>query len=279
MSRSLARKPRRARVRSSAFSSRDACHRSSALKPRWTWSTRWVGSHMCRIRSIATGLTFVPSASSSSLTESTSSRCTTHGASPRPMRRLHASLRSSTRPPPQDPTRTRSTSWDEPGWRSRATRARRTSWASSDMPDTSSRRAAAQAAVPDKQLLVAGSVALDTRDGPFGKVQATLGGSAVYFALAASLIVPVKVVAPVGTDGAKRIAQAFSGRAIDIELLQILDAPTYRWRAHQEHGRNVDLGSSDNIYDSWTPAVPAAFGGSAFGASIRPHPHPQPRYI
>ncbi len=138
------------------------------------------------------------------------------------------------------------------------------------MPDTSSRRAAARAAVPDKQLLVAGSVALDTRDGPFGKVQATLGGSAVYFALAASLIVPVKVIAPVGTDGAKRVAQAFSGRAIDIELLQILEAPTYRWRAHQEHGRNVDLGSSDNIYDRWTPSVPAGFEGWAFVGSMRP---------
>lgn len=138
------------------------------------------------------------------------------------------------------------------------------------MPDTSSPRAAAWAAVPDKQLLVAGSVALDTRDGPFGKVQETLGGSAVYFALAASLIGPVKVIAPVGTDGAKRIAQAFSGRDIDIELLQILEAPTYRWRAHQEHGRNVDLGSSDNIYDSWTPSVPADFDGWAFVGSMRP---------
>jgi sugar/nucleoside kinase (ribokinase family) len=125
--------------------------------------------------------------------------------------------------------------------------------------------------VPDQpQLLVAGSVALDTRDGPFGKVVETLGGSAVYFALAASLIVPVRVVAPVGADGAKRVAQAFSGRAIDIEMLQILEAPTYRWRAHQEHGRNVDLGSSDDIYDSWTPALPADFAGWAFVGSMRP---------
>ena len=126
--------------------------------------------------------------------------------------------------------------------------------------------------MPDQptELLVAGSVALDTRDGPFGKVEETLGGSAVYFALAASLIVPVKVVAPVGLDGAKRVAQAFSGRTIDIEMLQILDAPTYRWRAHQEHGRNIDLGSSDDIYDSWAPAVPAEFAGWAFVGSMRP---------
>ena len=120
------------------------------------------------------------------------------------------------------------------------------------------------------QLLVAGSVALDTRDGPFGKVVETLGGSAVYFALAASLIVPVKVAAPVGADGIKRVAQAFSGRPIDTDLLQILDAPTYRWRAHQEHGRNIDLGSSDDIYDAWEPSLPAGFDGWAFVGSMRP---------
>jgi sugar/nucleoside kinase (ribokinase family) len=120
------------------------------------------------------------------------------------------------------------------------------------------------------ELLVAGSVALDTRDGPFGEVRETLGGSAVYFALAASLIMPVKVVAPVGVDGAKRVAQAFSGRAVDVDFLQILKAPTYRWRAHQEHGRNIDLGSSDNIYDSWEPSLPANFEGWAFVGSMRP---------
>jgi O-acetyl-ADP-ribose deacetylase len=130
----------------------------------------------------------------------------------------------------------------------------------------------ALADVPDTppKLLVAGSVALDTRYGPFGKVEETLGGSAVYFALAASLIVPVKVVAPVGVDGAKRVAQAFSGRYIDSELLQILEAPTYRWRAHQEHGRNIDLGSRDSIYDTWAPSVPADFEGWAFVGSMRP---------
>src|SRR5260370_4903551 len=140
------------------------------------------------------------------------------------------------------------------------------------MQGTSLLLRAAPAAVPDPlpQLLVAGSVALDTRDGPFGRVEETLGGSAVYFALAASLILRVKVVAPVGTDGAKRVAQTFSGHPIDTEQLQILDAPTYRWRARQEHGRNVDLGSRDDIYDTWTPALTAGFTGWAFVGSMRP---------
>lgn len=140
------------------------------------------------------------------------------------------------------------------------------------MRGTSSPRAAVRVAVPDfdRQLLVAGSVALDTRDGPFGRVHETLGGSAVYFALAASLILPVKVVAPVGNDGAKRVLRTFSGHPIDTDLLQILEAPTYRWRARQEHGRNVDLGSDDDIYDHWAPSVPSDFQGWAFVGSMRP---------
>jgi sugar/nucleoside kinase (ribokinase family) len=125
--------------------------------------------------------------------------------------------------------------------------------------------------VPDtSELLVVGSVALDTRDGPFGKVHEELGGSAVYFALAASMIMPVKVAGPVGQDGVERLHQAFEGRPIDASLIQVLDAPTYRWKARQEHGQNIDLGSTDSIYDAWEPQLPGDFAGWAFVGSMRP---------
>jgi len=125
--------------------------------------------------------------------------------------------------------------------------------------------------VPDSpELLVVGSVALDNRDGPFGKVTEELGGSAVYFALAASLLIPVRISAPVGRDGVDQVIRAFEGRPIDTSLLEVIDAPTYRWKAHQEHGHTVDLGSADRIYDEWTPKVPAEFKGWAFVGSMRP---------
>jgi sugar/nucleoside kinase (ribokinase family) len=120
------------------------------------------------------------------------------------------------------------------------------------------------------ELLVAGSIALDTLDGPFGQVTDELGGSALYFALAASLIVPVQIVAPVGAAEFEAVRAVIGSRPIDVAYLKVLDAPTFRWRAHQEQGRNVDLGSRDSIYDRWDPAVPPGFAGWAFVGSVRP---------
>lgn len=125
--------------------------------------------------------------------------------------------------------------------------------------------------MPDAdELLAVGSVALDSRDGPFGRIKDELGGSAVYFALAASLYMPVRILGAVGRDGVERLRHALEGRPVDTSLVQVLDAPTYRWSAHQEHGRNVDMGSADSIYDLWEPRVPEGFGGWAFVGSMRP---------
>jgi hypothetical protein len=43
-------------------------------------------------------------------------------------------------------------------------------------------------------LLVVGSVALDTVETPFGRVEDALGGSATFFSAAASLFHPVQLV-------------------------------------------------------------------------------------
>ena len=49
-------------------------------------------------------------------------------------------------------------------------------------------------------LLVVGSVALDSVETPFGKVQEVLGGSATFFSYSASFFTPVRLVATVGED-------------------------------------------------------------------------------
>jgi sugar/nucleoside kinase (ribokinase family) len=120
------------------------------------------------------------------------------------------------------------------------------------------------------ELLVAGSIALDTLEGRFGAVDEELGGSALYFALAASLIVPVRVLAPLGRESVERLKDVIGSRPIDISLVDVLDAPTYRWRSLHHHGRNIDLGSRDSIYDLWNPQPPRDFTGWVFVGSMRP---------
>jgi sugar/nucleoside kinase (ribokinase family) len=97
-----------------------------------------------------------------------------------------------------------------------------------------------------------------------------LGGSALYFALAASLIGPVAVVAPVGTDAVDRVRAALGGRGVDTRGIAVVEAPTYRWHARQVEGRNFDLGSSDTIYDRWRPQLPGRYSGWVFVGSMRP---------
>lgn len=119
-------------------------------------------------------------------------------------------------------------------------------------------------------LLVAGSIALDTLEGDYGRIDEELGGSATYFSLAASLLMPVRMVAPVGADGVDRLRERLVSRPVDLECVEQVDAPTYRWHAHGVAGRNRDLGSQDSIYDHWSPHPPIGFDGWAFVGSMRP---------
>ncbi|HXM53966.1 MAG TPA: PfkB family carbohydrate kinase [Candidatus Dormibacteraeota bacterium] len=119
------------------------------------------------------------------------------------------------------------------------------------------------------RLLVAGSIALDSLQG--GRITDELGGSALYFSLAASRRVDVLVVAPVGRDAEPRVRRLLGGRpGIDLAGLTVVDAPTYRWFADDHAGRNVDLGSRDSIYDRWSPSPPPGYRGWAFIGSMRP---------
>ncbi len=119
------------------------------------------------------------------------------------------------------------------------------------------------------RLLVAGSIAIDSLQG--GRITDELGGSAVYFALAASERADVTVIAPVGRDCEDRVRRLLAARpGIDLDGLAVVDAPTYRWFADAAGGRNVDLGSQDSIYDRWSPDVPDGYRGWAFIGSMRP---------
>ncbi len=87
-------------------------------------------------------------------------------------------------------------------------------------------------------ILVVGSVALDTVETPAGSVRDVLGGSATYFAWAASFFAPVQVVAPVGEDFPGEHVETLKERGIDISHLERRPGSTFRW--HGRYGEDPD---------------------------------------
>ena len=65
------------------------------------------------------------------------------------------------------------------------------------------------------ELLVVGSVALDSVETPFGKVQEALGGSATYFSYSASFFTGVHLVATVGEDFPEAHLKLLEDRGVD----------------------------------------------------------------
>lgn len=113
-------------------------------------------------------------------------------------------------------------------------------------------------------ILVVGSVAYDTVETPFGRAERVLGGSASFFAVAASFFTPVNLVGVVGSDFGEEQIAAFRGRPIDLEGLERMDGKTFHWQGKYSY----DLNSRDtictdlNVFEFFQPKIPARYRGS-----------------
>lgn len=110
-------------------------------------------------------------------------------------------------------------------------------------------------------LLVVGSVALDSVATPFGKVDDALGGSATYFSYAASFFTTVRLVATVGADFPETHVRLLAGRGVDVAGLQTTPGGrTFRWVG--EYGYDLNeartLDTQLNVLASFRPDLPAA---------------------
>lgn len=112
-------------------------------------------------------------------------------------------------------------------------------------------------------LLVVGSIAIDTIETPFGRVENVLGGSSTYIATAASYFVtPVKLVGVVGGDFAKEHIQFLENRDIDLEGLQVVkESSTFRWGGRYHYDLNVrdTLFTELNAFEHFNPVIPESY--------------------
>ena len=108
-----------------------------------------------------------------------------------------------------------------------------------------------------REMLVVGSVGLDSVRTPYGEVEDALGGSASYFSFSASHFAPVRVVAVVGEDFPERHRALFTERGIDLSGLETAAGETFRWRGEYrlELGHAHTLETKLNVFSTFHPRL------------------------
>ena len=111
------------------------------------------------------------------------------------------------------------------------------------------------------RLLVVGSVALDSIITPFGAVDDALGGSAVYFSVAASVLTGVRMVGVVGDDYPMAELKRIAARGVDLAGVEQAKGESFRWKGKY----SFDLASRETletrlgVFADFHPVIPEAF--------------------
>ncbi len=86
-------------------------------------------------------------------------------------------------------------------------------------------------------VLIIGTVALDTIETPFGKVEKGIGGSATYASYAASFFSKPAVISVIGHDFPKEYIELLEKRGINLDGLKVHDK-TFHWDGYYEYDMN-----------------------------------------
>jgi cytidine kinase len=124
-------------------------------------------------------------------------------------------------------------------------------------------------------LLVTGSIGIDTIETPFGKRENVIGGSAIYFAYAASFFSPVRLVGVVGDDCPPEFFKVFEGRDVDAGGLERrTGSKTFRWTGSYVKDLNeaVTLKVDLNVLAEQAPKIPGNFLDSRYVFLANTHP-------
>jgi sugar/nucleoside kinase (ribokinase family) len=107
------------------------------------------------------------------------------------------------------------------------------------------------------EVAVAGTFHRDDVTTPAGR-RDVLGGSAVYFALAASRFAPVHVNGIVGSDTAADYRRMLDSPEIHLDGMVVSDLPTFRWHAVHDFERWVTSHESaePGCDPEWRPLLP-----------------------
>ena len=125
-------------------------------------------------------------------------------------------------------------------------------------------------------LLVTGTIGIDTIETPARKVERVMGGSCAYFAAAASLHCPVRVVAAVGGDWpAEHRAMFQRFKNVDLTGLEVRPkSTTFAWGGRYLDNMNEreTLFTHFGVLEEKPPLVPNSYADSRYIFLANTHP-------
>ncbi|MGB7582499.1 MAG: PfkB family carbohydrate kinase, partial [Sedimentisphaerales bacterium] len=116
-------------------------------------------------------------------------------------------------------------------------------------------------------LLVTGSIGIDTVKTPFGVSKDCLGGSAVYFSMAASFFTHVRFLGAIGADCPFDLKKIFKGRKVDLNGLELRHkSKTFRWAGSYQGAMNEAITDAVelNVLAENPPQMPEEYKDSKF---------------
>lgn len=133
------------------------------------------------------------------------------------------------------------------------------------------------------KLVVTGTIGIDTVQTPRAKREGVSGGSAAYFAAAASQLCPVRLVAVVGGDWPAEhhsILKSFSGVCLD-GLESRTNSRTFAWggKYFEDVNRRETLFTEVGVLQEEPPRVPAAYADSELVFLGNTHPSVQLGFV
>jgi sugar/nucleoside kinase (ribokinase family) len=116
------------------------------------------------------------------------------------------------------------------------------------------------------EILIVGSVALDSVKTPKRAVKEVLGGSATYAALSASFFSRVKILSVAGEDFPPTYIDFFQARNIDTRGLKIQKGRTFRWQGEytRDFSDAITRKTELNVLSRFKADVPKEFRRCAF---------------